>query len=61
MSLPHERILEYESERPRPHPHEHRLPTEHMKHITHEDLVDLIETKFERLFVELERIKENLK
>ena len=48
--LPHERDFP-----PRP-PHE--LPPEG---ITHEDLVDLIETKFEKVSRELEEIKEMLK
>jgi len=49
--LPHERDFP-----PRP-PHERELPPEG---ITHEDLVDLIETKFEKVLEELEEIKRML-
>ena len=53
--LPHER----ESFPPRP-PHEReQLPPP--EGITHEDLVDLIETKFEKVSRELEEIKEMLR
>jgi hypothetical protein len=62
MPLPHERLPhEREPFPPRP-PHEREpLPPRPPEGITHEDLVDLIETKFERVFNDLEEIKERLR
>ena len=65
-----ERRLAHEEVGEPPHRHIHPLPPhEEMRHspppkpmgITHEDLADMIDAKFERLYVEIEELKRRLR
>lgn len=63
MPKPHERYYRERPEPPEmpPRPPERELPPRPGEEITHEDLAELIEAKFERVFRELEEVKRRLR